>query len=191
MEKYILATHNRHKCEEFRAMLKGKYEIISLDEIGLHDDIPETGMTFRENALQKAMYVLEKGNMGDAVGVMADDSGLEVMALDGRPGVFSARYAGEGCSPRDCINKLLEELKDKDDRRARFVTVLAVVKNGEVNYYEGEVRGMIIDELRGEGGFGYDPVFVPEGETKSFAELGNEIKNTMSHRANAVKEMLK
>lgn len=191
MEKIVLATHNRHKCEEFRAMLKGKYEIISLDDIDMHDDIPETGMTFRENALQKAMYVLEKGCVGDAAGVMADDSGLEVMALGGRPGVFSARYAGEGCTPRDCIDKLLHELKGVDDRRARFVTVLAVVRNGKVSYYEGEVRGRIIDELRGEGGFGYDPVFVPDGETKSFAEMGNEIKNTMSHRANAVKELLK
>jgi len=195
MDKIVLATHNKHKCEEFRDMLKGKYEIISLDDIGLYDDIPETGMTFHDNALQKAQYVQrfisdKHLSFGDVAGVMADDSGLEVMALDGRPGVFSARYAGEGCTPRQCIDKLLMELKDKNDRRARFVTVLALLKNNKVEYYEGEVRGIIIDELRGEGGFGYDPVFVPEGEQLTFAELGNEVKNKMSHRYNAIKAMI-
>lgn len=193
MDKIVLATHNSHKCEEFRAMLNGKYDIISLDDINLHDEIPETGTTFRENALQKAQFVRQwvLARTGKSVDVMADDSGLEVMALDRRPGVYSARYAGEGCTPRDCIDKLLVELKDKSDRSARFVTVLAVLRGEKTDFYEGEVRGTIIDELRGEGGFGYDPVFVPERETKTFAELGNDIKNTMSHRANAVKEMLK
>lgn len=193
MEKIVLATHNKHKCEEFRAMLNGKYDIISLDDIDLHDEIPETGTTFRENALQKAEFVRKwvLARTGKVVDVMADDSGLEVMALNGRPGVYSARYAGEGCTPRDCIDKLLAELKDKEDRRARFVTLLAVMRGDKTDFYEGEVRGTIIDELRGEGGFGYDPVFVPEGESLTFAELGNEVKNTMSHRANAVKNMLK
>lgn len=203
MKKIVLATHNKHKCEEFREMLKERYEIISLDEIGLNDDIPETGSTFRDNALQKAQYVMDWGNKTGLwkartiAGIMADDSGLEVMALDGRPGVYSARYAGEGCSSRECIDKLLGELKEIDDRRARFVTVLAVIEygtegfeHGAVRYYEGEVRGKIIDELRGDGGFGYDPVFVPDGKDKTFAELGSEVKNGMSHRANAVKKML-
>lgn len=193
MEKIVLATHNRHKCEEFRDMLKGMYEIISLDDIDLHDDIPETGMTFHENARQKAEFVRNwlMAKSGETMVVMADDSGLEVTALNGEPGVFSARYAGEGCSSQDCIDKLLRELKGVDDRRARFVTVIAKMDDKGVEYFEGEVKGKIIDEMRGEGGFGYDPVFVPEGESKTFAELGNEMKNAMSHRANAVKEMLK
>lgn len=193
MEKIVLATHNRHKCEEFRDMLKGMYDIISLYDIGLNDEIPETGTTFHENARQKAEFVRNwlLAKNGETLDVMADDSGLEVMALNGEPGVFSARYAGEGCSSQDCINKLLRELKGVDDRRARFVTVIAKMNDKGVEYFEGEVKGKIIDEMRGEGGFGYDPVFVPEGESKTFAELGNEIKNTMSHRANAIKEMLK
>ncbi len=193
MEKIVLATHNRHKCEEFRDMLKGRYDIISLDDIGLNDEIPETGATFHENARQKAEFVRNwlTARNGEATDVMADDSGLEVMALDRRPGVYSARYAGEGCSSQDCIDKLLDELKGVADRSARFVTVIAKISDAGVEYFEGEVKGSIIDEMRGNGGFGYDPVFVPEGESKTFAELGNEIKNTMSHRANAVKEMIK
>lgn len=193
MEKIVLATHNRHKCEEFRDMLKDRYDIVSLDDIGLNDEIPETGTTFHENARQKAEFVRSwlMAKTGETADVMADDSGLEVMALDRRPGVYSARYAGEGCSSQDCIDKLLGELKGVADRRARFVTVIAKMTDSGVEYFEGEVKGSIIDEMRGEGGFGYDPVFVPEGETKTFAELGNEIKNTMSHRANAVKEMIK
>ena len=172
-------------------MLAGRYDVISLDDIGLNDDIPETGTTFHENARQKAEFVRQwvVAREGSCIDVMADDSGLEVMALGGAPGVYSARYAGEGCTPRQCIDKLLDALRDKSDRRARFVTVIALINDGKVSYFEGEVRGTIIDELRGEGGFGYDPVFVPEGETMTFAELGNEKKNTMSHRANAVKQL--
>lgn len=193
MKKIVLATHNRHKCEEFRDMLKGRYDIISLDDIGLNDEIPETGTTFHENARQKAEFVRNwlMARNSETLDVMADDSGLEVMALDRRPGVYSARYAGEGCSSQDCIDKLLDELKGVADRRARFVTIIAKMTDTGVEYFEGEVKGKIIDEMRGKGGFGYDPVFVPEGEIRTFAELGNEIKNTMSHRANAVKEMIK
>jgi len=196
MEKIVIATHNKHKYGEFKEMLKGRYELISLDEVGMNEEIPETGTTFRENARQKAEYIREWGEKrGEwakrgVTAVMADDSGLEVMALGGRPGVYSARYAGEGCTPMECMEKLLREMEGKEDRRARFVTVIAVVGccgEREVRYYEGEVRGTIIEEMRGEGGFGYDPLFVPEGEEKTFAELGNEVKNGMSHRANAVK----
>lgn len=187
MKKILIATHNKHKCEEIRAMLKGIREVVSLDDIALNDDIPETGTTFRENARQKADYVRTRA--GEEMEILADDSGLEVMALNGEPGVWSARYAGEKCTDRDNIDKLLGKLKGVEERRARFVTVLAYMHDGETEYFEGEVRGRIIDELRGSEGFGYDPVFVPEGETQTFGELSAEKKNGMSHRANAIKKL--
>lgn len=187
METLVFASNNAHKLEEVRAILGGKYDIKSLSDIDCHDDIPETGSTFRENALQKAMYVKEHYGLD----CFADDSGLQVEALGGEPGVWSARYAslcGRGGTNRDEANMdvLLERLSGVEDRRARFSTCIALVRGGEVRYFEGEVRGQIIDERRGGGGFGYDPVFVPEGYEKTFSELGDEVKNRISHRAQAV-----
>lgn len=183
MKKLILATHNRHKCEELSAMIDGNWEVVSLDDINITEDIPETGNTFMENARQKAEYVRQR--MGDDVEILADDSGLEVSALNGEPGVRSARYAGETHNDSANTAMLLENLKGTNDRSARFVTVLAYMHNGKTEYFEGEVKGTIIDECRGNGGFGYDPVFVPLGYEQTFAELPAEVKNSMSHRGNA------
>lgn len=183
MKKLILATHNRHKCDELLELMKNSREVVSLDDINITEDIPETGNTFMENARQKAEYVRQR--MGDEVEILADDSGLEVFALGGEPGVLSARYAGEAHNDNANTAKLLENLKNSDDRSARFVTVLAYMHNGQTEFFEGEVRGTIINECRGNGGFGYDPVFVPEGYEQTFAELSAEVKNSMSHRGNA------
>lgn len=187
MKKILIATHNRHKCEEIRAMLKGVREVISLDDIAMNEEIPETGTTFAENARQKADFVRLRA--GEELEILADDSGLEVMALGGEPGVWSARYAGEKSTDLENTMKLLGKLEGIEDRRARFVTVLAYMHDGDTEYFEGEVRGKIIDELRGKEGFGYDPVFVPEGESQAFGELSAEKKNSMSHRANAIKKL--
>lgn len=183
MKKLILATHNRHKCDELLELMKDSREVVSLDDINITEDIPETGNTFMENARQKAEYVHQR--MGDEVEILADDSGLEVFALGGEPGVLSARYAGEAHNDKANTAKLLENLKDSNDRSARFVTVLAYMHNGQTEFFEGEVKGTIINECRGNGGFGYDPVFVPEGYEQTFAELSAEVKNSMSHRGNA------
>ncbi|MCQ2329122.1 MAG: RdgB/HAM1 family non-canonical purine NTP pyrophosphatase [Paludibacteraceae bacterium] len=183
MKKLILATHNRHKCDELLELMKNSREVVSLDDINITEDIPETGNTFMENARQKAEYVRQR--MGDEVEILADDSGLEVFALGGEPGVLSARYAGEAHNDNANTAKLLENLKNSDDRSARFVTVLAYMHNGQTEFFEGEVRGTIINECRGNGGFGYDPVFVPEGYEQTFAEVSAEVKNSMSHRGNA------
>lgn len=189
MKTIVLATHNKHKLEEFKAMLGDKMTLISLDEIDLHDEIPETGTTFTENARQKASYVFDK--IEGKYDVMADDSGLEVEALDGEPGVWSARYAGEGCSSQDNIDKLLKKMNGITKRDAKFVTVLALISKNGIRYFQGEVRGFITEKMNGKGGFGYDPIFIPDGETLSFGELPAETKNKMSHRANAIKELLK
>lgn len=188
MKTILLATHNKHKTEEFSAMLGDKFRLLSLDDINLDDDIPETGITFAENARQKAEYVWEKTN--GKYDVLADDSGLEVKALDGQPGVWSARYAGPGCSSQDNIDKLLVNMKEVKERDARFVTVLALRTAEGTRYFEGEVCGHITEEMHGKGGFGYDPIFVPEGESLSFGELPARTKNRMSHRANAIKEFV-
>lgn len=189
MRKIILATHNRHKLAEVRAMLAGVANVVSLTDLNLFEDIPETGNTFAENAAMKARFVRE--HTAEDADILADDSGLEVMALNGAPGVYSARYAGPGCSDNDNIAKLLDALHDTDDRRARFVTVLALMHDHEVRYFEGEVRGRIIRECRGTEGFGYDPIFLPEGQELTFAELSAEAKNQMSHRARAIQNMIK
>lgn len=189
MKKLILATHNRHKCDELLELMKDSREVVSLDDINITEDIPETGNTFMENARQKAEYVHQR--MGDEVEILADDSGLEVFALGGEPGVLSARYAGEAHNDKANTAKLLENLKDSNDRSARFVTVLAYMHNGQTEFFEGEVKGTIINECRGNGGFGYDPVFVPEGYEQTFAELSAEVKNSMSHRGNAFRALKK
>lgn len=191
MKTLVFASNNAHKLEEIRAILSGKFEVKSLKDIGCEVDIPETGATFRENALQKAQYVKEHFGLD----CFADDSGLQVEALNGEPGVYSARYAEKNghtlVGNRDDVNMdvLLEKLAGVSNRNARFSTCVALIYEGQIHYFEGVVRGTIISEKRGDGGFGYDPIFVPEGYEKTFAELGNEVKNGMSHRARAVEKL--
>jgi XTP/dITP diphosphohydrolase len=182
--KIVFATNNKNKLREIREILGSDFEIVSLSKIGCHEDIPETGDTLEENALQKAQFVCDKYH----IGCFADDTGLEVEALDGQPGVHSARYA-EGTDHDSEANmaKLLANLQDKSNRSARFRTIIVLLQpNAQPIYFEGRVDGQIATEKHGTEGFGYDPIFVPEGYDKSFAELGEEIKNTISHRARAV-----
>ena len=183
MEKLVFATNNRHKLEEVSAMTGGTVKIVSLAEIGCHDDIPETADTFQGNALQKAAYVYEHFGLP----CFADDSGLEVDCLGGIPGVLSARYAGEHGNSEANIAKLLDAMKGSENRKADFKTVVALIlPYGKTEFFEGRVDGVITMEKRGEGGFGYDPIFIPDGYDKTFAELGENIKNKISHRAKAI-----
>lgn len=191
--KIVFATNNQHKLQEIREILGSDFEVVSLKDIGCDVDIPETGTTLEANAHQKASYIYE--NYG--LDCFADDTGLEVETLDGAPGVHSARYA-EGTDHDSEANmaKLLKELEGKTNRKARFRTVIALIqKEGDSTIcsreysFEGEVKGEIATEKSGKGGFGYDPIFVPEGYNKSFAELGEEIKNKISHRARAVAKL--
>ena len=203
METLVLATNNAHKLKEIRAILGNRFDIKSLRDIGCHDDIPETGSTFQENALQKAQYVKEHFGFD----CFADDSGLEVEALNWEPGIYSARYAqinGRNVTPenKDSVNMdvLLEKLHslqpqlgEKAGARilspARFRTAIALLYHGSVHYFDGIVPGVIIDEKRGTEGFGYDPIFIPDGYTQTFAQLGSEVKNGISHRARAVAQL--
>ena len=190
--KIIFATNNRHKLEEISCILGNRFEVLSLADIGCHDDIPEDADTLEENAMIKARYIWDHYHMN----VFADDTGLEVEALDGRPGVHSARYAeGTDHDSEANMKKLLGELAENNNRNARFRTVIALLLgNDEENApsayeFEGIVNGTIAHERHGSEGFGYDPIFVPDGYDKSFAELGNEVKNTISHRARAVAKL--
>lgn len=186
MKKIVFATNNRHKLEEIRKITQGSLEILSLTDIGCNEEIDETGITLNENALIKATYVKERYGFD----CFADDTGLEVDALEGAPGVYSARYAGEACRPEDNMEKLLAEMKDTENRRAQFRTVIALRCNGENHLFEGVIRGSIIREKKGNEGFGYDPIFMPEGYDKTFAELGTEVKNQISHRAVATGKLM-
>ncbi|MFY9592616.1 MAG: RdgB/HAM1 family non-canonical purine NTP pyrophosphatase, partial [Bacteroidales bacterium] len=176
---FIFATNNPNKLKEVRHIANNKFNIVGIDEFGITEELPETQNTLEGNALQKARYLYEKISKN----CFADDTGLEVEALNGRPGIFSARYAGEEKSSIDNIKKLLNELKDCSNRSAQFRTVVALILNGKEYLFEGIIKGKIIGELKGENGFGYDPVFVPLGFEKTFAELPLNIKNTISHRA--------
>ena len=185
MKTLVFATNNLHKLEEVRDILGGSFRIASLKEIGCTDDIPETADTLEGNSLQKARYVKEKFGYD----CFADDTGLEVEALGGAPGVFSARYAGPGHDSEANMRKLLKELEGKTNRQAQFRTVVALLLEGREYTFEGIVRGTILAERRGTAGFGYDPVFVPEGYAETFAEMGSEEKNRISHRARAVQKL--
>lgn len=196
METIVFASNNAHKLEEVRAILGGMFEIKSLKEIGCDVDIPETGSSFQENALQKAQYVKEHYGFD----CFADDSGLEVDALGGEPGIYSARYSamngfegkpGQAKDDRnmDCLLAKLNALNPNAGEvlsPAQFRTSIALVYHGETHYFDGIVRGVIIGEKRGDEGFGYDPLFIPDGYTDTFAQLGADIKNGISHRARAV-----
>ena len=187
--KIVFATNNKHKLDEISKIIGEKIEIVSLADIGCHDDIPETADTLEGNALQKAHYIYNNYH----ISCFADDTGLEVEALGGAPGVFSARYAGEGHDSEANMTKLLNELGKNTNRNARFRTVIALLltDGDEVKevLFEGIAKGKIIDERRGKEGFGYDPIFQPEGYDVTFAELGNEAKNKISHRAKAVEKL--
>jgi len=190
--KIVFATNNSHKLDEIRQILGSRVEVLSLKDIGCDVDIPETGSTLEENAMQKAQYVFDHYH----IDVFADDTGLEVNVLGGAPGVYSARYAGEGHDSEANMQKLLSELSGTDDRRARFRTVIALIQkvDGEdsvqhTKLFEGIVDGQIIRERRGGEGFGYDPIFQPDGYDETFAELGLEVKNHISHRARATAKL--
>lgn len=186
MKKLVFATNNAHKLEEIRAILGDKVEILSLNDIDCHADIPETADTLQGNAALKAQYIYE--NYG--LDCFADDTGLEVEALNGAPGIYSARYAGgEGHDSEANMKKLLSEMQDKDNRKARFRTVICLIEGGEEHFFEGIVNGSIIRERKGGAGFGYDPVFMPDGYSETFAEMGNDEKNKISHRARAVQKL--
>jgi len=184
-KKLVFATNNKHKLEEIRSILGDSYQIVSLDEIGCFEDIPETGDTLEINALLKAQYV--KTHYG--YDCFADDTGLEVKALNNAPGVYSARYAGEAKDSKANMQKVLKELENQSDRSARFLTVIALILGRKKYFVAGVVEGKIIEEARGNAGFGYDPIFVPEGFLETFAEMEPEVKNTISHRAIAVKKL--
>ena len=196
--KIVFATNNKHKLDEIRDILGPSFEVLSLNDLGCHDDIPETGSTLEENARQKAQYIYDKYHCN----VFADDTGLEVEALGGEPGVYSARYAAikdlnaESHDSEANMTTLLKELEGKANRKARFRTVISLIltsptreQGGSSSLFSGIVEGEIIRERRGGEGFGYDPIFQPEGYDKTFAELGNDIKNTISHRARAVAKL--
>jgi len=187
INEVVLATGNKGKIREFSKLLDGVFDrIISLSDIDSPPEVVEDGSTFRDNALKKAREIAEY--TGKAT--LADDSGLEVDALDGRPGVYSARYSGEGATDKTNIEKLLKELGDNTNRNARFVCVLALVDpNGEELVVEGFCEGEILNKPRGEGGFGYDPVFCLPDRDKTMAEVDPQIKNQISHRANALKKL--
>ena len=186
MKKLVFATNNAHKLEEIRAILGDKVEILSLNDIDCHADIPETADTLQGNAALKAQYIYE--NYG--LDCFADDTGLEVEVLNGAPGIYSARYAGgEGHDSEANMKKLLSEMQDKENRRARFRTVICLIEGGKEHFFEGIVNGSIIRERKGGAGFGYDPIFMPDGYSETFAEMGNDEKNKISHRARAVQKL--
>ena len=181
----VFATNNAHKLEEVRQILGDRFKVLSLNDIGCHEDIPETGNTFQDNALQKARYVKEHYGYD----CFADDTGLEVKALNGAPGVHSARYAGDHDSEAN-MTKLLQELEKKSDRSAQFRTVIALILNGQEVLFEGIVTGQIATERHyGDGGFGYDPIFVPDGYTETFSQMSSQGKNLISHRGRAVRKL--
>lgn len=185
-KKLVFATNNAHKLDEISSILGEKVELLSLKDIHCHVDIPETADTLEGNAMLKAEYIYK--NYG--LDCFADDTGLEVEALNGAPGVYSARYArGEGHNAEANMQKLLQNMQGVQNRKAQFRTAICLILDGKKHLFEGIVKGEIIKEKRGSSGFGYDPIFVPEGYTKTFAELGNETKNKISHRALAVEKL--
>ncbi|MBO7281456.1 MAG: non-canonical purine NTP diphosphatase [Bacteroidaceae bacterium] len=183
--KLVFATNNKHKLQEVRDIIGSGVEILSLADINCNEDIPETADTLDGNALIKARYIYEKYN----VNCFADDTGLEVDVLDGAPGVYSARYAGDGHDSEANMRKLLENLTGKNNRNAQFRTVIALIIDGEEKLFNGIVKGTITEEKRGDSGFGYDPIFVPEGYSESFAQMDSRTKNSISHRYRATKQL--
>ena len=184
--KLVFATHNQNKAKEIQSLLDERFEILTLSEINCNDEIPETAETLEGNSLLKAQFVSENFK----VNCFADDTGLEIVALDGKPGVYSARYAGEEKSAEANMNRVLLELENSVNRTAQFRTVITLVLENKTFTFEGIVKGEIIREKRGTDGFGYDPIFVPEGQNKTFAEMTMAEKNLQSHRARAFQKMI-
>ncbi|SHN35481.1 non-canonical purine NTP diphosphatase [Mucilaginibacter sp. OK098] len=186
MHQLVFATNNTHKLQEVSAKIDGQIKLLSLDDIGCFDDIAETGLTFRENASIKSRYIRDKYKL-DCFG---DDSGLEIDALNGEPGVYSARYAGEHGNHANNIDKVLKGLQDQTNRKARFRTVISLIWNDEEHFFEGTVEGAIRHERSGNEGFGYDPIFQPDGYNVTFAEMSLDEKNKISHRAKAMEKLV-
>ncbi|EOA60403.1 MULTISPECIES: non-canonical purine NTP diphosphatase [Bacteroides] len=186
-KKLVFATNNLHKLNEVSTILENKIELLSLNDINCHIDIPETSNTLEGNALLKAQYIYSNYKLN----CFADDTGLEVEALNGEPGVYSARYAGDIHNSEANMLKLLHNMENKENRQAQFRTVISLILDETEYQFEGIIKGKIITEKRGSSGFGYDPIFIPEGYDKTFAELGDEIKNKISHRAQAVNKLCK
>lgn len=181
----VFATNNKHKLEEARQIAGANFNILSLSEIGCHDEIPETAPDLEGNSLQKAQWVKERYGYD----CFADDTGLMVDALGGAPGVYSARYAGDGCTPEDNIRKMLREMEGKTDRHAKFRTVVTLILDGEIHRFDGEVEGEIATSRDGESGFGYDPIFIAKETGKTFASMTPEAKNAISHRGRAMAKL--
>jgi len=180
------ATNNQHKLEEVRALLPAGYPLLSLEDIGCNFDLPETQNTLEGNAHQKASYVKEHYQMD----CFADDTGLQVDSLDGAPGVYSARYAGPEKSDQANCTKLLQELKEKNQRQAKFRTVICLIRENNIHYFEGTISGVIVEKPVGTQGFGYDPVFRPKGDSRTFAQMSSQQKNTLSHRGQAIRKLV-
>jgi XTP/dITP diphosphohydrolase len=186
LAQICFATQNQHKLSEILVLLKDHYQVLGLTDIGCTTDIPETGSTLIENAAIKAKFVQDNYN----IDCFADDTGLEIDALNGAPGVYSARYAGEPSDSKKNIDMVLDNMADNNGRAARFKTVIALIIGSDMHYFEGTVEGSILKERHGEAGFGYDPIFQPKGYTKSFAEMTLEEKNKISHRGFAVRKLV-
>jgi len=182
----VFATNNQHKLEEIENVIKKNIKILSLKDIGCFDDIPETADTLEGNASQKSAYIYKNYKLN----CFADDTGLEIEALEGKPGVYSARYAGPGHDHEKNMDKVLKELRNKTNRKARFRTVISLILDGKEYFFEGIVEGNILSERHGNKGFGYDPIFIPDGYAKSFAQMDLSDKNKISHRGRAVQKLV-
>lgn len=186
MQQLVFATNNRHKLEEVAAKLNGKIKLLSLDDIGCYADIAETGQTFAANASIKSRYIYNQYQLN----CFGDDSGLEIEALNNEPGIYSARYAGTHGNHQANIAKVLDKLKGSDNRKARFRTIISLIWGGEEHFFEGTVEGTIRHELSGSDGFGYDPIFEPDGYDITFAEMSMDEKNSISHRGRAMDQLI-
>ncbi len=186
MKKIVFATNNANKLDEIRQILANKYEVLGLSDIGFNEEIPETGNTLKENASIKSQTIFRKFN----IDCFSDDTGLEVNALNGKPGVYSARYAGKNATYSSNVDKLLDDMEGMNDRSAAFSTVISIIMDGKEYYFEGRIEGVITLTRNGVGGFGYDPIFKPNGYKETFAEMLPEIKNKISHRALATEKLV-
>ena len=186
MKKLVFATHNLNKIKEIKYAISD-FDIIGLLDLNITEEVPETCNTLKANALQKAKYIFDK----TVLDCFADDTGLEIEALNGRPGVYSARYAGPDCDSEKNMKKVLSDLKNFENRKAQFKTVIALIVDGKEYFFEGKVEGEILKDKQGIGGFGYDPIFRPFGYDQSFAEMSLKLKNKISHRGLAIKKLLK
>ena len=185
-QKLIFATNNQHKVDEIKNIIGNRFNLVSLKDLKFAGHIPEEHNSLEENAAGKALFIYNKYK----IDCFADDTGLEIEALNGEPGVFSARYAGDQCNFDDNINKVLNKLRGVKNRNARFRTVISLVENGCIINFEGSICGRILDKKRGEYGFGYDPIFIPDGFKLTFAEMTLEEKNKISHRAKAIEKLV-